>query len=908
MPLINTSLPNLIQGVSQQPDSVRFDGQCEEQENALSSVVDGLVKRPNTRHIARLLEEAIDENSFVHFINRDVNEKYVLIHDGEYIRAFNLSDGTEATINGAVGGYEVSGGYLDSTTPRTDLKALTVADNTFLLNTDKTVTKDTQTLTPEVSDYALCTVMQGNYNTFYRVEAVGTFQSAQVSVVITPEGTQYRHTFTLENAGVSYGLNEDGTPQISPADIKIFPKGYSSSHPDAINGVIDDNPASPSYTTIASVTASVLLDAEYPEWESEKPIFRQNLGKLETLTGIASSGTITHADTSVIAGNLKTCNNKQNITLNEQTAFNANFTVEQQGCVLLIQPNGTINREGTSGGTFTASLESISFTTVDGLGNDGLSLAYKRADAITDLPKESQHGFKVKVTGDVELNEDDYYVEFEADDNNGFGVGSYVEVSGSGIEQQINSDTFIHRVISTGVNQFSLKALRPSPRRAGDDSSNPFNSFVGEKINNIFFFKNRLGLLSKENVILSESGNVFNFFRTSVRSLLDSDPIDVSVASRKVSNLKAAVGFQENLILFSNSGQFTLKGGDLLTPKTVAVTPITNFTFEDGVEPINLGSYIYFPFTRGSFTGVYQFATDASSDTYTAVEITEHVPRYIPKAIQKTAATSSEDCLVLLSGDEPNTLYVYKYFFNGSEKVLSAWSKFTFESDIRGMEFIDSSLFVVSVLNDETNLVELPLESGLKDPVGYTTYLDQRIEDTVLNGDDVITLPYTPAPEDTIEVYTKDGLKLSSTRVGSTVTLTQAVSEDTDVWVGYPYTMKYTFSELIFKASAGNSKSPSNAAKLKVRNGSVFYNDSAFFKVSVTPLYRDTYENVFTPNVVGSTTLGELNLSSGAYRFPVFSKAEDTKITITNDSALPSNFTSAEFESFTHSRSQRYAG
>ena len=44
MPLINTSLPNLIQGVSQQPDAVRYDGQCEAQENALSSVVDGLQK------------------------------------------------------------------------------------------------------------------------------------------------------------------------------------------------------------------------------------------------------------------------------------------------------------------------------------------------------------------------------------------------------------------------------------------------------------------------------------------------------------------------------------------------------------------------------------------------------------------------------------------------------------------------------------------------------------------------------------------------------------------------------------------------------------------------------------------------------------------------------------------------
>ena len=70
MPLINTSVPNLIQGVSQQPNSTRFSGQCEEQENALSSVAEGLKKRPNTRHVAKLLDNAISENSFVHFINR----------------------------------------------------------------------------------------------------------------------------------------------------------------------------------------------------------------------------------------------------------------------------------------------------------------------------------------------------------------------------------------------------------------------------------------------------------------------------------------------------------------------------------------------------------------------------------------------------------------------------------------------------------------------------------------------------------------------------------------------------------------------------------------------------------------------------------------------------------------------
>ena len=207
----------------------------------------------------------------------------------------------------------------------------------------------------------------------------------------------------------------------------------------------------------------------------------------------------------------------------------------------------------------------------------------------------------------------------------------------------------------------------------------------------------------------------------------------------------------------------------------------------------------------------------------------------------------------------------------------------------------------------------MPLESGLKDAAGFVTHLDMRVASTVTHGTNQITLPYTPA-DNSVEVYTTDGLKLNATNSGANVTLTQAVNDvdadgndiNTPVFVGIPYTMKYTFSEQLFKAKAGQGTSPSNAAKLLIRNASIYFDKTAFFKVKVTPKFRDTYENIFTPDVVGSTTIGTLNLDSGFYRFPVLTKAQDTTITIENGSALPSNFQSAEFESFVHSRSNRY--
>ena len=77
------------------------------------------------------------------------------------------------------------------------------------------------------------------------------------------------------------------------------------------------------------------------------------------------------------------------------------------------------------------------------------------------------------------------------------------------------------------------------------------------------------------------------------------------------------------------------------------------------------------------------------------------------------------------------------------------------------------------------------------------------------------------------------------------------------------------------------------------------------FKVEVTPKARQTYTNTFTSNIVGSTTIGTLPIESGSFSFPIMSAVKDTKIKLINESALPGNFQSAEFESFIHSRSKR---
>jgi hypothetical protein len=254
-------------------------------------------------------------------------------------------------------------------------------------------------------------------------------------------------------------------------------------------------------------------------------------------------------------------------------------------------------------------------------------------------------------------------------------------------------------------------------------------------------------------------------------------------------------------------------------------------------------------------------------------------------------------------------MYIYKYYWEGAQKILASWSKFTFPFSVVGFEFVDSDLYIVATKNGKTELLVMPLEEKLVDDGAlFNTYLDLRESATVSNGQ--ITLSFTPESDDVIQVYTREsgstkaGALIPSSVSGNTVTVDTS-HNNTPVWVGIKYTMSYTFSEQLFRQRANQKRSPSGYQRHFLKGGTLFFDDTASFKVEVTPKARQTYTNIFSSNIVGSTTIGTLPIESGSFSFPIMSSAKDTTIKIINDSALPGNFQSAEFESFIHSRSQR---
>lgn len=801
MSLRRKALPNLFGGVSQQPASLRFENQCDALDNGYPSIVDGVTKRPPLELIAGTTAPVVNDEDdyFVHFINRDPTERYAVVIESSTgvptIRVVSV-DGTVQTVNTPDGV-----GYLLCDDAATDLRAVTIADYTFIVNRTKTVAMDATTSSTRDNE-ALYFVRQGDY------------------------GTKY-----------AYAIDEDTV------------------------GLVTGNTTTPDGALAAD--------------------------RLDIATDQIAD-TLEVAMTSGLSGD---------------------FTVTRSGSVIHLE-NST---------------NDFTVNATDGLG-DGAMVAIKDSVSVfSDLPTHAPNGYRVKVEGDPESDTDDYYVEFEAE-NGSFGVGKWIETNAPGITYKLDPTTMPHVLIRQADGDFRLAAVDGDTytadavnydlpvwgeRIAGDLTTNPDPSFVGKQINDVFLFKNRLGFLADENVILGETAEFFNFYRTTVSALLDTSVIDIASPTAKVSILQSAIPTAERLVLFSEQSQFILQGGTVLSPKTVSMNLTSQYESISSARPVVAGSSIFFPFGRGDWAGVREyFLADDVSTVFESNDVTEQIPRYINGTIRDIASSTIENVLVLSSTGERDSMYVYKYYNSNRERVQSAWSKFEFtNASVLGMEFIDTDLYVVLRRDDTILLEKMTIEPAFTDAgYSYKTLLDSRVDqsDCVVTAT-TVTLPYKVYTGDTVEIITKTGERIpivTQTDDSATVTIATDLTA-TDFWAGVAYTMTYTLSEPTVRDNQDNSLV--SLGRVQLRNIAVTFDRTGYFRVEATPLNRDTIEKVFSGRVLGdgSSIIGSVSISSGDFRVPLLSKSNQITINLVNDSPLPCSFTGIEYEiEFT----QRYQG
>jgi hypothetical protein len=149
---VTQTIPNLSQGISQQPDEYKVPGQVSDMTNALPDVTQGLLKRPAGKFVASLSDGTNNSTSngkWFHYY-RDENEQYIgQIAQNGVVKMWACVDVKAA--NGSVihnAGDEINvvdgignNNYLIHTGDE-DIQTLTLNDFTYINNRNKTVEMD----------------------------------------------------------------------------------------------------------------------------------------------------------------------------------------------------------------------------------------------------------------------------------------------------------------------------------------------------------------------------------------------------------------------------------------------------------------------------------------------------------------------------------------------------------------------------------------------------------------------------------------------------------------------------------------------------------------------------------------------------------------------------------------------
>jgi len=257
-------------------------------------------------------------------------------------------------------------------------------------------------------------------------------------------------------------------------------------------------------------------------------------------------------------------------------------------------------------------------------------------------------------------------------------------------------------ISSTGAFRF----LNPDwgKREAGDDITNPEPSFIGNPIQRMIFWRNRIVLLSAENVICSRAaGDFYNFWAKTAMTISNQDPIDLQSSSTYPTKLYDAVESNSGLVLFSASEQFLLSSGAeaILTPETAKVSFLSAYAYDSNTRPFSLGTSVGFLNSTAKNTRFYEMANILAGGRGEpdVLEQSKVVSNLFPKNSSMPAVSTQND-LVLFAVDSTlhtgtNEVWGYRFFNQGNKRIQSAWFRWNLPNTIVYHVIMDDVYYAV---------------------------------------------------------------------------------------------------------------------------------------------------------------------------------------------------------------------
>jgi len=574
-----------------------------------------------------------------------------------------------------------------------------------------------------------------------------------------------------------------------------------------------------------------------------------------------------------------------------------------------------------------------------------MNVVTDQVNDISSLPVQCKEGYIVKIAN-TDSEYDDYYAEFQASVKGIDGKGSWEETREPGGYHRFNQSTMPHVMRRIDKQHFRISPVRWKSRKVGDDTTNPPPSFVGQKINKVVLFRNRLGMLSGENVILSKPGFFTNFWNGSALAQVDNDPIDISAASTQPAVLYDAIETGEGLLCFSQNQQHLLStDSEVFGPNTARFNMVGTYRYSKDAHVFSFGRTVGFMNNSGLYSRALELTDIGRSKQSNVIELSKPVSNLMPANLNRVGDTQDNN-FVMYSNKDSQNIWVYRYFDDDGERRQSAWFRWKIPGYLLYHFVIEDVYYTVSWsisdspgvgkvislqrydLKDSlsTSLVEPNYTDGTDSPIAFQAHLDNyRIAfPTDLQYYEHLDQTYFQAPI----VYYSDrrvvGYALSPNPVqaasgaefelvGSAIEIKIEIDtfgtwfvldgnwSKSRLMIGYEFDMKVEFptiyptkttSTLTSRSTVTDTRSELLLQRIKLNFG-----NTGVYEVKLNRYGREDYEELYECKTMDNYRANEVAFDAGKTQVvPVYGRNKDIKIELRSTHPSPATLHSMEWE------------
>ena len=941
MASITQTIPQYSLGMSEQPDQLKFPGQVTEVTNAIPDITKGLFKRPGAKRVGTTpLANVQSGGSWFHYFRDETEGSYIgqIAADGQ-VRVWRCSDGVQMTTAYGTGGQTAIQNYLATSTPE-NIQTLTINDTTFVTSRDTTNantligTTGTTDATPD-AHFGFIELLRTENGRQYGVNinnstAVTTVKRA-TKIKVTGNnfdesdgsghcpgiGTEVYAVTAANTYGATTNVvhvkNSGGTTLTTGRDNLTFrinalgQQGVSPNYSASSNG-----PSGQNYRCSYNIECTLLHGGE--GWEVGDVV---RVNPEHAATASSSDGqayieiTVTEIESTEV--NATVSSNGDGLIRPAPTPFDADTAVTTDtilGGILSQLPSG-ITGKVIGPGIYLSSSNPFSVEVVE---EDLMRCFQASVNDVQNLPNQCKHGYIVKIANARMAEEDDYYLRFDGE-NNRDGTGSWSECAKPGIAKSLTNMPLV--IQRTAATTFTVKQFTYEDRRVGDDGTNPLPSFVGQRINKVLFFRNRLAILSGENVITSRPGTFGtpDFFAESALTVGAADPIDISAASIFPSELFDGIEINTGLVVFSTNQQFLLASDDtVLNPDTAKLRSISTYNYNETIPPISLGTTIAYVDNSGKFSRFMEMANTQREGEPSVVEVSKVVPTLLPKDID-LLTNSRENSMVLMGKTDSDTVFGYKYFQVSEQRQQAAWFKWKFNNPLLYHFIVNDEYFFLDTDNflQCIKIVQTTSDPSItQDEVDFLLHVDNY---TTISGgsysastnlttfSSVSWLPSVTTPNHDLVVIDTN---TNAARLGryakptSTSTTSFTVPGDwssATLTIGYIYPYQVKFPTFYYTKQEGNRTKSDINASLVLHRIKLHFGKIGLYETTLERIGKNDYTEVYE-----STELDEYDASDAPYleefvkTIPVYEKNTNVDVTLKSSHPAPATLRALSWE------------